>query len=156
MPIVLVALAVLFLAACAADTAKNGGTIEGFQIWLEQGAQTPRGLAEVIRVVADSAPQGGRKLVGGELRIYPGPFDCGNRKVWGCTLEGSWMVAASVAYSEDAADNALIEELGHFMWSPICGQCEAWTETAGGRATAFQQWLEDTRAKAKSVTAALA
>lgn len=156
MPIILVALLVLYLAGCAAETAKDGGTIEGFQVWLEQGADVPRGTAEVIRTIAASVPKGGRKLMTGQIRIYPGPFDCGGRKVWGCSPGyDSWEASAMVAYSESAAENALIEELGHFVWYPLCGECEAWTETGGGRAAPFQAWLEDTRAKAQAAVAAL-
>lgn len=153
MPFFLALALVVFLAGCAAEALTDAGIIEGFQIYLEPGAQLPRGLAEVIRVVRASKPDGGSGLPGGTIKIFPGPFECGPMKVWGCSSMNTMGAGVMIAYAEDAAESALVEELGHIMWSPLCGKCEDWTTADGGRVAAFQLWLDETRKKAMAATA---
>lgn len=151
MPIVLVAVLLLFLVACATPE-KEWGTISGFRIVLEPGVdKPPPGVAQVIETINASIPPGGRSLSVGSITFHPAPFVCGGMKVWGCSQNDLVRAIVQVATAETAADSALVEELGHFVWEPLCGNCEDWSSSdPNPRNPAFWQWIQDTRDAAKA------
>lgn len=145
-PLLVILLAAVALSACGGP--EPDFTYRRFDVFLN-GHPKPIGFEIVIDLLLASAPAGGRApQYGGTIRIENLPFDCGGMKVWGCSDPFSAGPEVRVGYTKTVVEGALIEELGHWMWSPVCGPCEQWTATGGARDARFESWVKDRRAEA--------
>lgn len=125
-------------------------TFEGVRVW---GSPVPRCVDATVRSIRNAIPAGGRYFEAADVFLRPAPFDCGGMLVWGCDSPSPLFPSVTVVASPTLsfADGAVVEEIGHWIWAPLCGDCEDWSlPTSAARDPRFWAWIVSTKATASA------
>lgn len=126
--------------------------------WKHIGEVPPAPCTPALLEAAEVAvPCAAAKPLHGVVIWHAAPFACDGVMVWGCSDPNTPYVEVHTATAAHAADTALAEEVGHWIW-PRCfpGVKTEWYEkdatgrTIEVRDPAFQKWYVTVRAEARA------